>query len=417
MEDKMKSSFPIDRIRERFPALKRTHNGKQVVYFDGPAGTQFLDSAIEAVSGYMRRGGANLHSSFPTSFETEALLDKSREDIKTLFNALDHDVAFGPNTTSMLFHTSRALARQWEKGDEIILTELEHHSNIDSWRTAAEDRNVTVKYIPLDTKTLTLDLEALPGLISSKTKLIAVGSASNCTGTINDVKAISAFAKKAGALFAVDAVHSIPHTYIDCEDLGIDMLFSSAYKFFAAHVGMAVIRKNLFERLDVYKVAPAPNEVPYRLEIGTQNHEGIPSISEAVKFIASLGEGGSLKEQIISGYEALEEYENSLANIIRSEMAKINGITLYQAPGNVPKSPTIAFRADGITPRDFCVRMCEEHSVFIADGHFYAFTLAEKLGISESGCFIRAGLAPYNTIEEVDRFLEGVRAIMASVSK
>ena len=411
----MKSEYPIDRVREQFPALKRMHKGKQVVYFDGPGGTQFLDKAIEAVCGYMTRGAANLHGNFPTSHETEALMAKAREDIKVLFNASDHAVAFGPNATTMMFHTSRALAKQWQEGDEIILTELEHHSNIDAWRTAAEDRNVTVKYIPFHTETLALDTDVLPGLITPKTKLIAVGSASNCIGTITDVARIAGYAKKAGALLAVDAVHAIPHMYVDMEALGIDMLFSSAYKFFAAHVGMAVIRRDLFESLKIYKVAPAPDDVPDRLEIGTQNHEGIPSVSEAISFIASLGTGASLKEQIISGYEAVEEYENGLADHIRAELKKIGGITLYQAGDDVPKTPTIAFRAEGITPRDFCIRMCEEHSVFIADGHFYALTLVQKLGISESGCFIRAGIAPYNTIEEADRFLDGVRAIMASL--
>jgi len=409
----MKPIYPIDRVREQFPALKRVHNGKQVAYFDGPGGTQFLDKTIEAVCGYMTRGGANLHGNFPTSHETEALMAKAREDIKTLFGATDHSVAFGPNATTMMFHTSRALSKQWNEGDEIILTELEHHSNIDSWRTAAEDRKVTVKYIPFDTKTLTLDYDALPGLITPKTKLIAVGSASNCIGTITDIKLISGYAKKAGALLAVDAVHAIPHMYVDVDGMGIDMLFSSAYKFFAAHVGMAVIRTSLFESLDVYKVAPAPNDIPDRLEIGTQNHEGIPSISEAIKFIASLGTGDNLKDQVISGYKAVEEYENYLAEHIRAELRKIPGITLYQADDSVPKTPTIAFRAKGVTPQEFCIRMCEEHGVFIAEGHFYAYTLAHKLGISESGCFIRAGLAPYNTLEEADRFLDGVRSIIA----
>jgi len=190
------------------------------------------------------------------------------------------------------------------------------------------------------------------------------------------------------------------------------MLFSSAYKFFAAHVGMAVIRKELFESLNVYKVAPAPDYIPDRLEIGTQNHEGIPAVSAAIRFIARLGNGDTLKEQIITGYEAIEEYENGLAETIRREMKGIKGITLYQADDSVPKTPTIAFRAENVTPRDFCMRMCEKHSIFIAEGDFYAKTLAEKLGIRRSGSFIRAGMAPYNTQEEVQRFLDGVRNIM-----
>lgn len=409
------NAFPIEKVRAQFPSLKRTHNGKPAVYFDGPGGAQTIQSAIDAVSGYMTRGGANLHGNFPSSHETEALIAKTKEDIGVLFNAEACEVAFGPNATTMMFHTSRALSRQWNEGDEILLTELEHHSNVDTWRLAAEDRGVTVKYIPLDTKTLTLDLSTLSTLLSPKTKLVALGSASNCIGTVTDIKYIAEQAKKVGAIVAVDAVHGIPHMYVDMQDLGIDMLFSSAYKFFAAHVGMAIIRKDLFESLEVYKVVPAPDNVPDRLEIGTQNHEGIPSVSAAIHFIASLGAGSTLKEQIISGYKAIEEYENSLANVIRSEMAKMDGVTLYQADESVPKTPTIAFRVDGITPREFCIRMCEEHSVFIAEGDFYAKTLAEKLGIRESGSFIRAGMAPYNNIEEVNRFLDGVRQILSTI--
>jgi len=400
-------------VREQFPALQRVYNGKPVVYLDGPGGSQFVSSAIKAVHDYMRGGAANLHGHFPTSKETERLILQAREDIKTLFNAGDCEVAFGPNATTMMFHVSRALARQWKVRDEIVLTELDHHAHIDSWRTAAADKGVMVKYIPLNPQTLTLDLEALPSMINKRTKLVAVGSASNCIGTMNDVKAISALAKEVGAVVSVDAVHAIPHYYVDMWDQGIDMLFSSAYKFFAAHIGMAVIRKELFESLDVYKVAPAPDYIPDRLEMGTQNHEAIPAVSAAIHFIAGLGSGSTLKERIISGYRAIEEYENSLANIIRLEMKKIRGISLYQAGDDVPKTPTIAFRAEGITPRDFCIRMCEEFSVFIAEGDFYAKTLSEKLQINQSGSFIRAGIAPYNTFEEVNRFLSGVRAIMS----
>ena len=412
----MSSVFPIDKVRGQFPALKRTYKDKLAVYFDGPGGSQFVDTAIKAVSDYMSGGGANLHGCFPTSIETEALIAKARADILTLFNGEGCEVAFGPNATTLMFHTSRALSRQWKEGDEIVLTELEHHSNIDSWRTAAEDKKVIVKYIPFNPETMALDLDKLPGLLSPRTKLVALGAASNSIGTITDIKAASAMAKKAGALVAVDAVHGIPHMYIDMKDLGIDMLFSSAYKFFAAHIGMVVIEKDLFESLNVYKVAPAPDYIPDKLEIGTQNHEAIPAVSAAIEFIASLGSGdNTLRERIISGYKAIEEHENYLAKVVRDEMKEIKGITLYQAGDNVPKTPTIAFRAEGISPREFCVRMCEDHSVFIAEGDFYSMTLAEKLGLRETGSFIRAGMAPYNTIEEVRRFLDGVKDIMASL--
>jgi len=407
--------FDVNRIRERFPALKRTHNGKPVVYFDGPGGTQFLDTAIESMCNYMRDGSSNRHGKSPTSpigQVTEALIAKARDDMKVLLNAHNHDVSFGPNATTLMFHVSRALAKKWSEGDEIILTELDHHANIDTWRSAALDRNVIVKYVPVCAKALTFDFEALKNLITPKTKLIAVGAASNCIGTTVDVKTVSKMAKEVGALLAVDAVHAIPHMYVDVEDLGIDMLFASAYKFFAAHLGMAVIQKDLFGSLDFYKLVPASDDAPDALEIGTQNHEAIASVSAAVQFIAELGQGSSLKEQVISGYKVLEEHEDAIANYIRSEIIKIDGITLYQADENTKKTATIAFRAKGISPHEFCVRMSEDHSIFIASGNFYAKTLAERLGIADSGAFIRLGLAVYSTMEEADRFLEGVRKIM-----
>ncbi|MCL1906249.1 MAG: aminotransferase class V-fold PLP-dependent enzyme, partial [Clostridiales bacterium] len=259
---------------------------------------------------------------------------------------------------------------------------------------------------------LTLDLSALPGLISPQTRLLACGAASNGVGTVSDVKAIAAAAHSVGAYVALDAVHATPHFYLDKQALDVDMLFCSAYKFFGPHVGMAVISAPLFESLPVYKLVPAPDYIPDKLETGTQNHEGIPGVTAAIGFIAGLGEGEDMATRIQSGYRLLEAYENALAAIIRRELALIPGITLYQAPPDVPKTPTIAFRAKGRDTHEFCRRMCDEHGVFIADGDFYAYTIARKLGIDKNGAFIRAGLAPYNTMEEAERFLNGVREMM-----
>lgn len=405
-------NYPIKEVRKRFPALQRTYNGKQVVYLDGPGGSQTVVEAINAVRDYMMKGGANLHGAFPTSIETMEMIAEARESVAALFNGKAEEVAFGGNATTMMFHAARAIAKTWQEGDEILLTELEHHSNIDPWRKEAEDKNVTVKYIPLDTKTLTLDLSSLDELITEKTKFVAVGLASNCIGTINDVKTISHAAKKVGAVVAVDAVHAIPHFYVDREALGIDMLFSSVYKMFGPHVGLAMIKKELFDQLEPYKIMPAPDETPDKLEIGTQNHEGIAGVTEAIRFIAKLGEGNSLKERIISGYEAMEAYEDSLARFVRKELKNIEGLTLYQADDSVKKTPTVAFRVEGISPQEFTSRMCERESVFIADGHFYAYRLAEKLGIVEEGSFIRAGISVYNTMEEMERFVTGVKNIV-----
>ena len=405
------TSFPIEEVRAQFPALQRRHNGFPVAYLDGPGGSQTVRAAIDAVSGYMCRGGANLHGPFPSSRETEALIAEARQAVAALFNAAPNEVAFGANTTTLIFQVSRALATTWQPGEEIILTELDHHGNIDPWRLAAEDRGLTVKYIPLDTGTLTLDLSALPDLLSHKTRLVACGAASNCIGTVSDVKTIAAAARSVGAVVALDAVHAAPHFYLDKKALSVDILFCSAYKFFGPHVGMAVISTPLFESLPVYKLVPAPDHIPDKLETGTQNHEGIPGVTAAIGFIASLGCGDDLATRIQSGYNRLEAYENALANIIRRELPYIPGITLFQPPPEALKTPTIAFRAEGHDNHEFCRRMCDEHGVFIADGDFYAYTIPRKLGIDKSG-FIRAGLAPYNTTEEVERFLNGVRELM-----
>jgi cysteine desulfurase family protein (TIGR01976 family) len=405
-------SFPIEEVRAQFPALQRKHNGFTVAYLDGPGGSQAVQAAIDAICGYMCRGGANLHGPFPSSRETETLITEARQAVAALFNAQPNEVAFGANTTSLIFSVSRALATTWQPGEEIILTELDHHGNIDPWRLAAEERGLTVKYIPLDIHTLTLNLSTLPDLLSPKTRLLACGAASNGVGTISDVKAITAAAHKVGAVVALDAVHATPHFYVDKQALGVDMLFCSAYKFFGPHVGMAIINAPLFESLPVYKLIPAPEYIPDKLETGTQNHEGIPGVTGAIAFIASLGKGADLSDRIKSGYKRLEAYENALAAIIRRELAEIPGISLYQALPEVPKTPTIAFRANGHDNHDFCRRMCDEHGVFIADGDFYAYTIARRLGIDTKGAFIRAGLAPYNTMEEVKRFISGVKALM-----
>jgi len=408
-------NFPIEKVRSQFPALKREYKGKPVAYFDGPGGSQTVQSAIDAMYNYLSNGSSNVGASFPTCLETEALIAGAREAVAVLFCAKPHEVAFGPNATTLMCHVSRAIARLWEKGDEIVLTQLEHHSNIDTWRRAAEDKGVTVKYIPLDVKTLTLDLSNINEIITEKTKFVAVGLASNCVGTITDIRPIVKRAKEVNAVVSADAVHAIPHIHVDMQETGIDMLFSSAYKFFGPHIGMAVIKEDVFEKLDIYKVAPAPSYIPDKLETGTQNHEAISAVKCSVDFIASLGEGGTLIDKIKSGYTAIEEYENSLAEYIRGELTAMPEVTLYQAGNNVPKTPTIAFQVKGISPRDFCIKMCEDHSVFIANGHFYAKTLADLLGISENGAFIRAGMAPYNTIEEAKRFVDGTKEIIRGI--
>ena len=400
----MQRTFDVQTVREQFPALGRKYNGRGVVYFDGPGGSQVARQSIDAVSGYMERGGANLHGVFPTSTETEEILAQTRRAAADFLGATPEEVAFGANMTTLTFAISRALARGWDENSEIVVTELDHRANVDPWLVVAAEKGATVRWVRVDPETLTLDHDDLERYINERTKLVAVGLASNAVGTVNDVAAVAEKAHGAGAIVAVDAVHAAPHIPIDRDAIGADVITCSAYKFFGPHVGVTAIKRDLFERMDVYRLDPAPAHGPDKLETGTQNHEGIAGVKGALDFIASLGEGTSQREKLASAMHTIEEYEADLAAKFRAALHDLPGVKLYAAPDGVHKTPTIAFRVEGRTPEEVCIRMLE-HGFFIAAGDFYASTLAQKLGISDSGGFVRAGLAPYNTMEEVERFV------------
>jgi cysteine desulfurase family protein (TIGR01976 family) len=403
----MQRTFDVRAVREQFPALERTHNGRRVVYLDGPGGSQVARSAIDAVSRYMNRGGANLHGAFPTSVETEEILRDTRQAVADFLGAQADEVAFGANMTTLTFAISRALSRTWDPNTEVIVTELDHRANVDPWLLAAAEGGARVRWVRVNPETLTLEPDDVERAITDKTKLVAVGLASNAVGTVNDVAAIAGRAHEAGAFVAVDAVHAAPHLPIDRDAIGADVLTCSAYKFFGPHVGVGVVKRDLLEAMSVYKVEPAPGYIPDKLETGTQNHEGIAGVKGAIDFIASLGDGSSPRERLVSGMRAVEEYEADLAARLRAALREIPGLKLYAAPDSVRKTPTIAFRIEGRTPREFCEHMAEK-GFFVADGHFYASTLAEKLGIRDKGGWIRAGLAPYNTEEEVEGFIDSL---------
>jgi cysteine desulfurase family protein (TIGR01976 family) len=403
----MQRTFDVQAVRDQFPALGRTHKGRGVVYFDGPGGSQVARQAIEAVTGYMERGGANLHGVFPTSTETEEILADTRMAAADFLGAAPDEVAFGANMTTLTFEISRALARGWDRDSEIVVTELDHRANVDPWLVAAAEQGARVRWIRVDPETLTLDENDLKQSITGRTKLVAIGLASNAVGTVNDVAAVAERAHSAGALVAVDAVHAAPHLPLDRDAIGADVITCSAYKFFGPHVGMTAIRRHLFETLGVYRLDPAPDYIPNKLETGTQNHEGIAGVKGALDFISSLGEGTSQREKLASAMQTIEEYEAALAETFRTALRDIPGVKLYAAPKGIRKTPTIAFTVQGQTPEEVCARMLE-HGFFVAAGDFYASTLAEKLGIGQSGGFVRAGVAPYNTEVEVERFVEAL---------
>jgi cysteine desulfurase family protein (TIGR01976 family) len=312
------AAYPIDLVRQLFPATQRTHNGVPVGYFDGPGGSQVVGGCIDAMAGYMRRGGANLHGQFASSVETEAAIHAARVALGDLLNADPEGITLGANSTTLLFHLSRAVGRDWRAGDEIVVTELDHRGNVDPWLTQARDKGVTVRWIKVDLDTFTLDLSDLDTLITPRTKLVAVGLASNAVGTINDVARVAARAKAVGALTVVDAVQAVPHFAVDVQALGADILCCSAYKFFGPHIGIVAMSRALLESLEVYKLVPAPDYVPDKLETGTLNHEGIAGIPAAVDFIACLGEGATRRERLLSSYARIEAHENGLAEKIRA---------------------------------------------------------------------------------------------------
>lgn len=407
-----KDIFPIEWVRNQFPALQRTYNNNPVAFFDGPGGSQVIKSSIEAMVKYMSNGGANLHGQFPTSIETEQTIKEAREALADLLDVRPEEIAFGPNSTTLILAVSRAIARDLSSDKEIVVTEIDHRANVDPWLAIAVDKGLKVKWLEVETSTLTLNLENLDSIINEKTAIVAITLASNAVGTITDVKKIAKRAREVGALVVVDAVHAVPHFANSMRDLGADILFCSTYKFFGPHIGMAAIRSEVFQKIQPYKLKPSPSYIPDKLETGTQNHEGIAGIKPAVEFIAALGDGNTRRERIVNGFKRIESYENSLANKIRTELKKIPNIELYQAPDETPKTPTIAFRVKHMEPSQVCKWMVENHGIFIADGDFYATTLADKLGINNSGGWIRAGLAPYNTEEEVNRFINSLQELV-----
>ncbi len=376
-----------------------------------------VGSAIEAIHDYMSNGCANVHGKFPTSIETEKHIAEARQAIADLVGARPEEVIFGPNTTTLAFSISRAISRTWKKGDEIVVTELDHRANVDSWRLAAEDKEAKIRWIKLDTENLTLKYDELEELINNNTKVLAVGLASNGVGTINDVKTISSLAKNVSAIVVVDAVHATPHISIDRDALGADIIFCSAYKFFGPYIGCAIVKKSLLESLKPYKVISSPEYVPDNFETGTQNHAGLAAMKPVIDFIASLGEGQNRREKIVNAFTRIEKYENSLASKIRSALKKMPEVTLLQAPDHVPKTPTISFRIKSIPPSEACKFLCDHHSIFVGDGHFYAQTIGDILDINKSGGWVRAGIGPYNTEEEMDRFIQGIQDLLENYPK
>ena len=400
----------VGEIRRQFPALERVHTGHPVAYFDGPGGTQVPRPVVDAMADYLFHHNANTHWLYPTSEETDALLQRARERFGEFFNASADEIAFGQNMTTLTFHLARGLGREWGAGDEIVITELDHHGNVAPWRALAKERGVTVRSVKMNTSDGRLDWRDLERQLSSKTRLLAIGAASNALGTITDVRGAAELAHAAGALVFVDAVHLAPHEMIDVRDMNCDFLACSAYKFYGPHVGILYGKRALLERVDVPRLDPAPNTSPERLETGTQNHEGIVGAGAAIEFLASLAPRASTRRDALRRtFEGLRHRGEILLARLWNELATIHGLTLYGPRPGTPRTPTLSFTMRGRTTDDIA-RALARRGLFVSNGDFYAATVIERLGQSAEGV-VRVGCSCYTSAEEVERLIEALRAL------
>jgi len=398
-----------DEIRQRFPALARTHNGYSVAYFDGPGGTQVPRTVVEAMDDYLYHHNANTHWAYPTSEETDAIIDSARDVLADFLNASPTEIVFGANMTTLTFHLARALSHGYGPDDEIVVTELDHHANIAPWRTLEKECGLKVRMVKMIPETGELDWGDFSRQLTRQTKLVALGAASNALGTINDVKRAGEMAHEIGAKIFVDAVHYAPHELIDVRDWNCDFLACSAYKFYGPHIGILYGRRDLLDLLDFPKLIPAPDSAPERAETGTQNHEGIAGAAAAVDFLASLAPGPALRGRLDGAFRQLHERGDALITQLWNGLREIERVRLYGLPPGAARTPTIAFTINDV-PSIEVAKNLAERGVFLSHGDFYAMTIVERLGLAPDG-LVRAGCACYTTAEEVDRLLACVREL------
>ena len=401
----MTTALDLLAVRAQFPALARRHHELPVAYFDGPGGTQVPRSVADAMSDYLLHHNANTHWAYPTSVETDALLDAARAACADFLGARKDEVAFGANMTTLTFHLARALGRGWGPGDEVVVTELDHHANVAPWQAIARERGITLRSVPFDPRTGELDWVWLEAALTPRVRLLAIGAASNALGTVTDVTRAAALAHRAGALCFVDAVHFAAHGLMDVRQIDCDFLRVFPYKFYGPHLGLLYGRHDLLQGLDVPKLAPAPEAAPERLETGTQNHEGIVGTAAAIAFIAGLGQGGTRRARLDDARRRLHAAGAGSRRAALERARRLPGVTLYGPSPSRPRTPTVAFTVAGRSAEDVA-RQLADRAVFVSHGDFYAQTVIERLGLTDHGV-VRAGCACYTGADEVDRL--GVR--------
>ncbi len=414
--------------REQFPALERVHDGHPVAYFDGPGGTQVPRAVADAVADYLLHHNATARWATPTSRETDAVIAGARAAAADLLGADPHEVVFGHNMTTLLFHLARALGRSLpagpgegrplRAGDEVVVSELDHHANVAPWQALADERGAVLRTARLDPATGTLDWEHFASLLGPRTRVAAVNAACNALGTVTDVARAAGLARHVGALVFVDAVHAAPHARPDVGALaraGVDFLACSPYKFYGPHAGVLWGRAELLAALDVPRVGPSPDTVPERVETGTRNHEALAGTTAAVDFLASLGAGDGRGDDprddrracLARAYARIAAHEGALAARMWDGLRAVDGVTVYGPPPGTPRTPTVSFTVARRHPRDVTAAAAAE-GVFLSHGDFYAASVAERYGVRAGGGFVRAGAACYTSAAEVDRLVAAI---------
>jgi cysteine desulfurase family protein (TIGR01976 family) len=405
-------------VRSQFPSLSQTVNGHPATFLDGPGGTQVPQRVIDAISDYLKRDNANTCGAYATSRHTDAMIAGARSAMADFLGCDANEVVFGPNMTSLTFAISRSIGRELGAGDEIVLTHLDHDANVSPWR-ALEERGVTIHMAEIHDDDCTLDMDDLARKLTDRTKLVAVGYASNAVGTINDVKEIVRLAHQHGAMAYIDAVHYAPHGPIDVRALDCDFLVCSTYKFFGPHMGVLYGKREQLKRLEPYKVRANTNAIPNRWEWGTLNHECIAGITACVDYLADLGRhanssASTRRVAVLAAYEAIQKHERGLMESLIRGLLAIPGLKLYGIGDRKRfdhRCPTIAVRIKGHTPLELATQL-GERGFFTWDGNYYALNLSERLDVEKDGGFLRIGLAHYNTAEEVERLMAALREIV-----
>ena len=403
----------LNLVRSHFLSLS-----SGAIYLDNPGGTQIAHEAMQHMQAYYLHSNANHGGAFRTSRASDALVHATRAALADFLNARrPEEIVFGQNMTSLTLHISRSLARTLQPGDEIVVTRLDHDANIAPWMLIAADRGCTLRWVDFDPEDCTWNVEALQQQLTPRTKLVAVGYASNAVGTINPVREAVQIAHAAGALCFVDAVQYAPHGVIDVQALDCDLLVCSAYKFFGPHIGILYGKYELLDRLTAYKVRPAGNEPPDKFETGTQSFESIAGVLGVLDYFQWLGgeAAGSRRQKLVAAMTAIKEYELGLSRALIEGLSAIKGLHIWgitDAKQLDRRVPTVSFTLAGRTPRQVAESL-DQAGIYVWDGNYYALAVTERLGLEDKGGMVRVGAAHYNTLAEIDKLVEAVKKLVA----